>query len=99
MQVYRCRCGKSKFFGSDSPSPCQGCYLCETTYAQHPDDHKKPEPHQFDSVQRIETDEGEKTLSRCRWCYISRKEAERQEAHEAEKKRAYELAASKGSTT
>ena len=45
MQHYRCKCGESYSFGSMSPMDCQGCDICNTTYAQHPDHHKERKPH------------------------------------------------------
>ena len=47
MQYYRCECGESEFYGSDSPRPCMGCDKCGTTYAQSPTGHRPREPHQW----------------------------------------------------
>ena len=47
MQYYRCKCGKSKAWGSYGPRPCEGCPDCNTTLTQHPDYHKTPEPHEW----------------------------------------------------
>lgn len=76
MQYYRCRCGKLESWGSMSPARCIGCANCGTNLAQHPDDHKAPVPHDFSSVQNVQTDEGEKTLTLCRYCHRSRTEIE-----------------------
>lgn len=47
MQYYRCECGESEFYGSDSPRPCMGCDECGTTYAQSPTGHRPRESHQW----------------------------------------------------
>lgn len=47
MQTYRCKCGEHIITGSMSPAPCQSCEICHTTFAQHPDYHKEPEPHKW----------------------------------------------------
>lgn len=49
MQSYRCKCGKGWYSGSYPPSKCQGCDKCNTTYAQRPEDHKVPEPHNLET--------------------------------------------------
>jgi len=72
MQDYYCQCGSYRSFGSMGPNPCAECDKCHTTptlngYGQP----KKPEPH--DWVQEIvETDEGPKTLTVCRYCNIKK---------------------------
>lgn len=45
MQYYRCKCGEAICYGSMSPSDCEGCTICNTTYAQHPDNHQELKPH------------------------------------------------------
>lgn len=73
MQYYRCRCGKAECYGSMGPTPCMGCDKCGTTLNQHPDFHKTPEPHSF-VVTGVDTDEGVKDLTICKWCMKSKKE-------------------------
>lgn len=75
MQYYRCKCGKRQAWGSMGPSPCSGCLECNTTLEQYPSLHKEPKPHEMIAT-TVETDEGEATLSRCKWCYRSKKELE-----------------------
>lgn len=75
MQYYRCRCGKMESIGSMPPSPCQGCEQCNTSLETHPDNHKAPAKHDF-RQQPVETDEGTKQISRCRFCCKTRKELE-----------------------
>ena len=75
MQYYRCACGHAEAWGSMPPYPCSGCADCGTTLDQHPQDHRTPEPHDFVPYP-VETAEGDKTISRCRWCHRTRKEVE-----------------------
>lgn len=67
MIYYRCKCGKSELFGSLSPARCDACADCGSNLARHPDLHFPPEPHDFVPTP-VETDEGMKTLSRCKYC-------------------------------
>lgn len=69
MQAYRCKCGEAKYWGSFPPSPCQGCYKCNTTLAQHPDYHQAPEPHQW--VTRYKQNTGE-PYEICKDCMMRR---------------------------
>lgn len=47
MQHYRCKCGESTMFGSMPPNECQVCLKCNSSYAQHPDNHTEPTPHEW----------------------------------------------------
>lgn len=67
MLYYRCKCGKSKAWGSMPPFPCSGCSTCGTTMEVHPDYHTTPKPHDF-IKNEIETDEGFSTISKCKYC-------------------------------
>lgn len=69
MQFYRCKCGEASSHGSMPPPPCRGCKKCGTTLATHPENHSKPEPHQF-QAKMVDTDEGPKPLTRCEWCLV-----------------------------
>jgi len=63
MRYSQCKCGELQFFGSMSPFPCSWCEKCQTGIGG------KPEriPHEMEPW-KVETDEGYKILSRCRWC-------------------------------
>lgn len=76
MKYYRCKCGKMESWCSGmTPSPCKECDECHTTVAGGPDGHKRAVPH--DWVGRdVETDEGDKTLTYCRWCMCKKKDLE-----------------------
>lgn len=73
MQYYRCKCGKSEIFGSDSPRPCDKCDECGSDFAQSPNYHREPQEHNWHK-KKVETDDGEKTLTVCRWCGINKKD-------------------------
>ena len=69
MRAWQCECGKIKWFGTDNPPQCEFCEKCGTTVAGSPDCHKTERtPHEF-YVTQIDTDEGPKPLSRCRYCH------------------------------
>lgn len=59
MQYYRCKCGKKEAIGSMSPSPCQGCEICNTTLASNPSFHNEPIPHKWKLRYNQETGEPE----------------------------------------
>ena len=83
MQYWKCKCGKSEFYGSGmGPSPCQECPDCHTTVSQSPEGHKRAVPHEF-NVHQVETDEGMKPLSRCRWCLKTKAHIEKESAKQA----------------
>ena len=67
MKFYRCECGKHEAIGSMPPNPCDGCEDCGTNLSTHPDFHQLPKPHEYVETE-VETDEGKKTLTICRWC-------------------------------
>lgn len=72
MQYWRCKCGKWEWWTSgERPFPCDECPTCHTTAAQGPEGHGRAVPHEFIAT-KVETDEGDKTLSRCRWCMKTR---------------------------
>ena len=80
MQYYVCKCGKTQHWSSGMPPfPCTGCPECNTTAMKNPDGtHIKPVPHEF-VVGTVETDEGAKPLSRCKWCYKTKARIEKEE--------------------
>ena len=62
MRAYRCKCGAGEAFGE--VAPCWGCSVCGGGFGLYVD---KPKDHEFLPT-KVDTDEGEKTLSRCRYC-------------------------------
>ena len=78
MQFYRCKCGSSRAFGSQSPAACHRCLECGSDLAQAPSLHGEPAPHAY-YQELVDTDEGKKPLSRCRYCQRTRVEIERDE--------------------
>lgn len=76
MQFYRCRCGNSQSVGSMAPYPCARCRECKSDLATHPENHREPEPHRLVTVP-IDTDNGESSITRCRYCYRTKGELER----------------------
>jgi hypothetical protein len=53
---------------------CDKCDACGSNLARSPDTHAEPVPHDFSLVQTVQTDEGPKPLSRCRFCMRTRAE-------------------------
>ena len=72
MREWRCTCGKARSWGSDPPPVCMGCDDCGSNLLDGLD----PQPHKW-IPHEVETDEGTKILSRCAWCYCTKKEIER----------------------
>ena len=68
MKHYRCECGKVRFFGSDSPQPCQGCDDCGTTLAQSPTMHKERIPHHYTTEEMFRDGVKIKTRVYCTRC-------------------------------
>lgn len=66
MQHYRCKCGEATMYGSMGPMACQGCDKCNTTYAQHPDNHETPKEHQW--VTKYDQNTGD-PYEICSMCY------------------------------
>jgi hypothetical protein len=80
MIYMQCKCGEYQFFGSGmEPAKCAKCKKCGTRPATGPNSHVDPLPHEF-VARPVETDEGNATLSRCKYCYKTRSEVEREEA-------------------
>lgn len=69
MQTYKCKCGKSMYFGSGMlPEPCTGCDECGTSfYLAEDGNHKKPIPHKLEL--RYSEKTGEPSYNRCKVCY------------------------------
>jgi hypothetical protein len=77
MRYYRCECGDITSWSSMGVLPCDGCKKCNTTLETGPKDHKVPEDHVFEPYP-VETDEGPKSLSRCKYCLRTKKELEKE---------------------
>ncbi|KXK56232.1 MAG: hypothetical protein UZ05_CHB002000245 [Chlorobi bacterium OLB5] len=69
MQTYRCKCGESIITGSYPPAPCESCPKCNTTYAQHPDHHKEPQPHKW--ITKYDQNTG-KSYEICQYCSVKK---------------------------
>lgn len=67
-----CECGACEWFGSDPAPRCARCSTCGTGPRR-----REPEPHDFSATSTVETDDGPATLTRCRYCYRTRKQIER----------------------
>ena len=80
MLFYRCKCGKSRAFGSMPPNRCDSCSSCGSDLALGPDRHRDPESHDFTLVQEVDTDQGVATITYCRWCHLTRAEIERRKS-------------------
>ena len=69
MKYSRCKCGAWERWDSGiPPCPCQECYKCHTIPANSTAGNIAAIPHEF-VASMVETDEGSKPLSRCRWCF------------------------------
>ena len=69
MRYYTCKCGEYEFYGSGmNPEPCFSCKKCGTNCFKNP-----AEPHVF-YQSKIETDDGYKQLSRCKYCFKTKRE-------------------------
>lgn len=78
MQYWKCKCGNSIAFGSDSPALCDKCSKCGGSLLKDADgNYREPLSHDFSSVSQVETDEGMKPLTRCRYCHMTRSELEK----------------------
>jgi hypothetical protein len=76
MQYYRCKCGIMESYGSMSPPQCMKCGSCGSDLATAPDRHHEPKPHKFETIQTVQTDEGDKTLTLCNYCHKSKRDIE-----------------------
>lgn len=86
MIYYKCLCGKHEFWGSGmEPAPCKACDECGKTLATGPSEHKDPISHDFSMKEVVNTDEGPKTLTCCRYCFQTKTRIEQQEAEKAKK--------------
>jgi len=70
MRHWTCKCGKCEAFGSDPPPYCSICKDCGTNYMG-----EVPKEHKW-IITHVETDEGLKVLTRCGYCYKTKKQIE-----------------------
>lgn len=76
MQYYRCKCGSCESYGSMSPPQCAWCEKCNSNPASRPDLHRSERGLHEWMVENVQTDEGVKPLTVCRWCGILKIKAE-----------------------
>lgn len=67
MMYYRCKCGDRESFGSMPPNPCAQCETCGSDLAPTPELHRPPRDHDWET-RLVDTDEGQRELTVCRWC-------------------------------
>ena len=80
MQYWKCKCGSYEAWGSDSPPLCGKCSKCGGSALKDSEgNYREPLPHDFSMVSDVETDEGLKPLTRCKYCYHTKKQLEKPE--------------------
>ena len=63
MMAWKCKCGKSEYFGSGmTPQNCEGCEECKTNYRQEP-----IAPHQLEM--RYSEKTGKPSHQTCKACH------------------------------
>lgn len=68
MIYWRCKCGKAELWESGmTPSDCQGCNDCATTYATSPSGHRKLTEHVW--VERFDPATGKFAFHMCAHCF------------------------------
>ncbi len=73
MIEHSCYCGKTKKRTGLALDPCIGCPHCGTALAKAGHAHDVPRPHEW-QVYEVDTDEGAKTLTRCIFCGITKRQ-------------------------
>lgn len=77
MIYRRCKCGEMESWSSGMPmATCSPCEKCGTIPGLGPDNHPAPTPHDFSAVEEVQTDDGPKTLTRCRLCFKTKAQIE-----------------------
>ena len=72
MQYGKCECGSLEFWGSGMvPATCSPCEKCGTLPWGG-----EVREHEF-YVEVVEADDGDHTLSRCRWCMQTKRDIEK----------------------
>ena len=64
MRYMRCKCGERQCWTSMGHADCDGCTTCGTTLEEHPEYHRTPTPHKF------ETKYDEYTGKPYEWCPV-----------------------------
>lgn len=82
MRYQRCRCGACEWFGETRR--CDQCSKCKSGPGWSPETHREPEPHDFSRIEKVQTDQGDGTITRCRYCYQTRAEIEKRANREAD---------------
>lgn len=69
MQYARCKCGAYEAWTSGMPlNGCAWCKKCGTTPAYRPEGHKTERPAHQMVTTKVDTDDGNGKLTRCKWC-------------------------------
>lgn len=70
-----CKCGRLRYWacGGEEPAPCTACETCGTVPTSLVGSPRLPIAHEF-VAHKVETDDGDATLSRCRFCHRTRRE-------------------------
>jgi hypothetical protein len=76
MQYYRCKCGNVQSWTTMGVPDCLGCSKCGSDLAQGPNAHAMPKAHDFSVICNVDTDEGPKPLSTCKYCHQTKKQTE-----------------------
>ncbi len=71
MKWRTCKCGEYKTYGGMSHPACEDCEKCGTRIQLAGIVPREPEPHNW-FAEKVMTDDGEKTITRCRMCRISK---------------------------
>ena len=79
MKYYSCKCGEKMAFGTDPPSRCLKCKKCGTGLSSLSGQYPEPLPHDFSAIDTIMTDQGEHTVTRCRYCFRAKWKIEEEE--------------------
>lgn len=88
MQYYTCKCGQMQAWGSMGPSRCAKCDKCGTGYGYGDGTYPEPLEHDFSDQHEVETDEGMKPLSTCKYCHYTRRQIEKMRMKESQAARA-----------
>lgn len=67
MKYYRCKCGKAEMWGSDGPSPCQGCDECKTVIGW-PNLVAEPIPHDWTTETTMRDGKVISEITYCKRC-------------------------------
>ena len=66
MRTFRCKCGdKIRWSSMGEGHDCEGCDICNTTFASRPEGHKELKPHEWEIKYNQNTG---KPYKRCKNC-------------------------------